>query len=452
MTDVNAKIDELEMEEKELKEEIQQVKAALKGYALPYFSQPRSESFQRAGLYAGNWWWWWSGGGLQARLSELTADLTALRNLVLEARRTKSYADVGTTRYFSDERAPQRRLPSGSLIDVPEDEGLVHLPARRPCGAWRLKLVVPKGVQLLHLRKSVFSWAQESCAYYSQSIDYDYNFDAADSGTTSRSIDYVDTTAESDLMADLYFKTETAAENFRTLLDAGIQKRWHGASPPTGSDAVFDPNEQLDSNRRVWERHYDRSLSPNRDGAMTVEMAESLRSDGTTTVITDPQVIAMESWIDPARNHHQFHEFYVDESIKRTAKKDKLIKEGDMDPYPEEDTVGNKIPLPSDWHDLYDKKASTRPMYISFVASHLPVDGPQLDSRHHNGEDYVPLQVDIHFHPDLSTPEITSLLQSAKTPKHVSGRIYQVHIFKREPGMFIRKTTERHAATIATWP
>jgi len=252
-------------------------------------------------------------------------------------------------------------------------------------------------------------------------------------------------------VADLYFKTEWTAENFRTRVHAGVQ-RWHGASPPTGDDAVLDRNEQLHSNRRVWERDYDRSLSPNLHGFETVEMAESLASDGTTTVITDPQVIAMESWCDPAFNHNQFHEFHVDKSIKRTKAKDRLIKDGLVDPYPEEDTVGNQIPLPSNWHDLYDKKAANRPMYISFVASHLPVDGPQRESLHHNGETYVPLQVDIHFHPDLQDREIDSLLGSAKSPQHVSGRTSRVHIFKREPEIFIKKTSARHAATIATWP
>ena len=123
-----------------------------------------------------------------------------------------------------------------------------------------------------------------------------------------------------------------------------------------------------------------------------------------------------------------------------------------MDPYPEDDTIGNKIPLPSDWHSLYDRMEPTRPMYISFVATHLPVDGPQLESRHHDGEVYVPLQVDIYFPPALHALAITTILQAAKYPRHLKGRIYRVYIFKREAEVFITKTAERHAATIRTWP
>jgi len=152
------------------KRTIAQLEAANEASAYPYWSQLRSDALKRAGPFGS----WWRVGGLHSRLTSLENNLVELRrekNLLLEMQRAESYAVVGTTRYFSDERTPQRRLPNGSLVDVPEDEGLVHLWAQS--GAWRLKLVVPKGIQLLRLRKSLYLWAQESEAYYSQSIDYE---------------------------------------------------------------------------------------------------------------------------------------------------------------------------------------------------------------------------------------------------------------------------------------
>ena len=451
-TDVNAEIAELKEEEEEVKAELKQVKAALEGYASRYFSHDRSEAFQRAGLYGG---FMWSVGGLQNRLSVLENHLTELRkkeNLLLEARRVERapYLVAGTTRYFSDERGPQRRLASGSLVDVPEDEGLFHLMAQRPRGAWRLELVVPKGIQLLQLRKKVYSWAEESCAYYTHNDCY-WDSDEPDANDGRRSIAY--DSDNGDLAVDLFFKTEGDAENFRTRVVSGLNK-WHGANLPHARNAAWDPEQQLDANLRVWAADYEKAPpTPPRDAEVpTIDRSESANSDGTTTVITDPKVIALESWVDPERTHLPFHECHIDESIKRTKAKDQAIKDKRMDPYPEEDTAGNKIPLPIDWHFLYDKKGATRPSYLSFKASELPCDSPLLEPRRHNGETYTPLQVDIFFHSDLGNDEITSLLRPVKNPQHISGRTYQVHIFKREPEMFIRKTAERHKEIIDTWP
>jgi len=366
---------------------------------------------------------------------------------LLEARRAERASDYEPT--------PQRRLPSGSLTDVPEDEGLVHLSARRPRGAWRLKLDAPKGIQLLQLRKKVYSWAEESCAYYTHNPFYSWDGDEPSDESNveecHRSITYDGDNG--DLKVDLFFKSEQQAENFRRLVVAGLNK-WHGAMPPISGNAAWDHEQQLDAKFRVWAADYAKAPpTPPRDAEVpAIDRSESANSDGTTTVITDPQVIALESWIDPGRTHMPFHECHIDESIKRTKAKDQAIKDKRMNPYPEKDTAGNKIPLPIDWHFLYDRKGATRPSYLSFKASELPLDSPLLEPRRHNGEVYVPLQVDIFFHSDLHKDEITSLLRPVKNPQHVSGRIYRVHVFKREPEMFIRKTAERHKEIIETWP
>jgi len=425
------------------KRTIAQLEAANEASAYPYWSQLRSDALKRAGPFGS----WWRVGGLHSRLTSLENNLVELRrekNLLLEMQRAESYAVVGTTRYFSDERTPQRRLPNGSLVDVPEDEGLVHLSAQRPRGAYRLNLRVPNALQLMQFRKSVFSWAQQSIAYYSHNDFYSSN-------DGSQSISYVGD--DGDLEIDLFFPSLEKAEEFRNLVDFGLSK-WHGAKKPLMANPTEDQSFQLDASLRVLADHYSKApASPERDAnVLMIERDESVLSDGTTTVITDPQVIALESWINPGRTHQPFHECHIDESIKRTKAKDQAIKDKKMDPYPEEDTAGNKIPLPIDWHFLYDRKGTTRPSYLSFKASELPCDSPLLEPRRHNGETYAPLQVDIFFHSDLDKDEITSLLRPVKNAQHVSGRIYRVHIFKREPKMFIRKTTERHDEIIATWP
>jgi len=424
------------------KRTIAQLEAANEASAYPYWSQLRSDALKRAGPFGS----WWRVGGLHSRLTSLENNLVELRrekNLLLEMQRAESYAVVGTTRYFSDERTPQRRLPNGSLVDVPEDEGLVHLSAQRPRGAYRLNLRVPNALQLMQFRKSVFSWAQQSIAYYSHNDFYSSN-------DGSQSISYVGD--DGDLEIDLFFPSLEKAEEFRNLVDFGLSK-WHGAKKPLMANPTEDQSFQLDASLRVLADHYSKApASPERDeNVLIIERDESAFSDGTTTVITDPKIIEYESWIDPKKSAQKFNKCHVDPSLKITDARKKRIEAGEEDEPKEKDTVGNWIPLTTDWHGLYDGNAADNVKWISFHARRASQQAG-LEIKEHNGEKYFPVEVDIHFHGNMPKFQIQSLLNLMKAHTHVAGRQYRTVIFKREPDKFIQKATKRHLATIAAWP
>eukprot|EP00635_Sarcinochrysidales_sp_CCMP3193_P015585 CAMPEP_0118895364 /NCGR_PEP_ID=MMETSP1166-20130328/3747_1 /TAXON_ID=1104430 /ORGANISM="Chrysoreinhardia sp, Strain CCMP3193" /LENGTH=133 /DNA_ID=CAMNT_0006834379 /DNA_START=35 /DNA_END=436 /DNA_ORIENTATION=+ len=109
--DVNAEIAALETEEeKEVKKELNQVKAALEGLRA-VTGDARDKAFAEAGLYADRWTW----EELKAELGRLRDDLTELRkekNLLLEKRlaaRAPKVTKRSSARPFRPSRCGERR-------------------------------------------------------------------------------------------------------------------------------------------------------------------------------------------------------------------------------------------------------------------------------------------------------------------------------------------------------
>ena len=142
----------------------------------------------------------------------------------------------------------------------------------------------------------------------------------------------------------------------------------------------------------------------------------------------DAEAIARESVVDPTMTRLKFERCCIDAEIKGTKS----------------DSTGNHIPLPSEWHDLFDGCTSDRVASISIVAAPgekglAPVDP---DGR---------AAVLVHVYFDPNSQKEQRLGVELRGAVMVRPNVFGVTVWKGEAPFFIANLQKRHDAVIQQW-
>lgn len=236
-------------------------------------------------------------------------------------------------------------------------------------------------------------------------------------------------TDQSDLTIDLFFETRESARKMETALIRAVRDRWHTGTAPLIK--IADAAQHL-LQRRVLANDYDKAVSPERDA---FNFAPDDAVSHATTVLDEVE-IARESVVRLDATVVKFEKSHIVATLKRTRF----------------DDDSNWIPLPADWHDLFDGYAARprarvlpdRPRaYISIVGvtPDLPI-AREADGR-------SPVDVHVYFHPAF--PNAAYMVRMLRDATRVREGVYVVRVFKRDPATFCVRLLTRHNAVTATW-
>jgi len=393
--DVNAEIAALETEEeKEVKKELNQVKAALEGLRA-VTGDARDKAFAEAGLYADRWTW----EELKAELGRLRDYLTELRkkeNLLLEARleeRTSRDSMLG------------RRPPV-------DDEANELVTPQRERRLFKVSALFVKGATWRDLRKTMFKLAD-----LKQGIKGFIRY--TDPGKT-----------DSDLELLLFFVTRALADAmYESILGEYFQHYSSGTRPTVvvsaaGADEVVDPEAFMRTS------DYDRNTSPQRDN-FDVDRDDT-QSHGSATKNCPDHVQRRECIFDPQKCSGKMHAAHINAKIKNTKA----------------DSEGNIIPLPADVHQAFDDNLSALGIPLFSIEPRTTVEelGTGVSE---SGDFFQDVKVRVHFFPH---PGVRQYIQALRTgAMHISDGVYELTIGKRDAKEFIKQASQRHADTLLQW-
>ena len=418
-TDVNAKIDDLEKEAKELKEEIQQVKAAQKWlHDKSLTEEQRTAAHAQARNYANPEIWPVAKlpdqrMALENRLTALRNDLAAEKNLLLEAARRT-------------ERASRDSMPGrGSIMDAVSDDAVAtRFPGQNRI--FKVSARFMKGATWRNLRKSLFEMADRRRAI---------------KGYIRYSIPVV---AQSDLEVLLYFTTENQANSMYGDIIEMWQRHYTTGSRP--NVRVEESNDNVDSEDLIKTSDYDQSISPARDDDFEGFEVET-ESRSTATKNCPEHVQKRECIFDPKKCGGKVHEAHVNADLKMTKKKKKDVNDGVLE-VEEEDSKGNVIPLPAPVHTLFDSNTSGADMPLISIDPLTKVE--ELGTGvWENGDCFQEVKVRVYFYPDERAQRFISGLRHGSI--QVTGGVYEVTIHKRMAAEFIKQAKKRHDETQEKW-
>jgi hypothetical protein len=181
----------------------------------------------------------------------------------------------------------------------------------------------------------------------------------------------------------------------------------------------------------VNDASFDKDISPDRT---SFEHDEELESSQKMTVLDEGEIMR-ESVVDRSKVVHKFEKCRIDAKIKNTRA----------------DTTGNHIPLPVNWHDLFngnttlfDRGMNTRLAAISIVAS--PEEQGTAPSE---ADGRSPVVVHVYFLPSFTDAGVyAGKLRGAAL---VRPNVFSVTVWKREPQLFVAKLQARHDSVTQTW-
>ena len=209
------------------------------------------------------------------------------------------------------------------------------------------------------------------------------------------------------------------AQHMDTLILQAVRDQWGGDPPITTITAVAQ-----ELTKRVCAHHYDRSESP--PDRVSWDYEEKSRRSAKTTVLDD-EVIEKESVVDRMRNTLTFEKCHIDASLKNSK----------------DDTTGNHIPLPSDWHDFFDAYTCDRIASVSIAPAGVDCIGELgKDGRY-------PVLVHVYFDP--SNPKAPKLHDELRCSTMVRPNVFSVTVCKKEPQKFVELLAKRHNAVLQKW-
>jgi len=288
----------------------------------------------------------------------------------------------------------------GHPISLHSDRQHAH-PNHAAAGCWKVTARFPRGAGALNLRRKVFEYA-EKCIAYDAAVEYSTN--------ASGLID-----ATCDLNCTMYFEDKHDAETFRT--HAVTAPSVYHDLEPVQQTLCRDAKHQCTT--RVFKHSYDASDSPKRtewnQSDVHRSVSEPSASRHSTTVL-DTEQIELESICDPKKTRLKFEGCHINAALKHT-------KRGDA--------ASNIMPLPSDFHALFDGRVDTDTPLIDII----PL---KVMKQKQNGRTLVKVQV--RFKADAIEREYAHKLRNPQK----SGDGYVVAVYKHEPDEFCKRLTERH--------
>ena len=290
-------------------------------------------------------------------------------------------------------------------VAAADPEALKTSPKRRRDEAWKLSIRITKGASCQHLRLRLYRLAEDHlarCGY----IAYE-----------------APVTATSDLVAELYFGSRERAEVMETVVVQAVRDRWR--SPNIPQTIITGESIDILSLRRVFAHHHDQASSqPDR---LRFDCIEADEHSAATTVL-DAEEIARESVVDPSMTRLKFEKCHIDSSITGT----------------ESDTTGNHIPLPSDWHDLFDANTSDNVASISIVAAVEEKGAAQSES-----DGRAPVIVHVYFDP--FSPDAPQRATQLRAASMVRPNVFAVTVWKEQAPVFVANLQKRHDAVVQHW-
>ena len=288
----------------------------------------------------------------------------------------------------------------------PKEGDQESAPKRTKQEAFKFTVTFPGGAKCLNLRKALYEKAQE-CFAFDGNVEY--------SKVHGKIVN------ESDLLATMYFKEERDALTMRNYcLDA--EQRWNMQK----TSLIGIDKEPHTCKVQMLAKHYDKTISPIRDGWKTCDRPDSGSPSHGTTVI-DAETIEQESIVDMAKVRLQFHGAHIEATLKKTSK----------------DSKENVLPLPSDWHDLFDAKNVEGCPVISIAPSGIP----STSTKGKSGREGIYLDVFFAFAEDANeySPKLKDGVQ------RVRPQVYRVHVHKQRVKEFGKHLLKRHNGVMATW-
>lgn len=276
-------------------------------------------------------------------------------------------------------------------------------------GAWRLTAIIPRGASFQHLRMELYRLAEVSCAFG--------GFIRYGDGTNV-------VTGASDIELELYYESCQHARLMETNIVSAVRDRWR-ASMPTVSVTDASDAVSIESMNRVFSHHYDRAASPS-DRVLFEYKAVDDRSSTATSVL-DVTEIDNESVVDRTKTNLKFEKCHIDASIKGTA----------------EDTTGNHIPLPFDWHCFFHAQTSDGTASISIVGANPSCAGAA------DSEGRAPVLVHVYFDP--ASPDAPLLHTKLRSATQVRQNVFAVTVYKKEADKFVKHLQSRHNAVVQKW-
>ena len=132
--------------------------------------------------------------------------------------------------------------------------------------------------------------------------------------------------------------------------------------------------------------------------------------------------------VDTSKVFVEFHHAHIEGKLKKTP------KDGDS----------NKLPLPSDWHDMFDGKGG-QGVLISIAP--VPDDVKYERSTGLGGRKFV--LVDVYFANPLVANELFPKLRAGATL--LRPQVYRVGIFKKDVEPFKKHLSARHNEVVKKW-
>ena len=288
----------------------------------------------------------------------------------------------------------------------PKEGDQESAPKRTKQEAFKFTVTFPEGAKCLNLRKALYEKAQE-CFAFDGNVEY--------SKVHGKIVN------ESDLVATMYFEEKRDALAMQNYCDTAEQL-WSMEKPPI----VAIKQVPHECQKRVRGKDYDKTISPIRDGWKTCDRPDSGSPSHGTTVI-DAETIEQESIVDMSKVRLQFHGAHIEATLKRTAR----------------DSKNNVLPLPSDWHGLFDDNNVEGCPVISIAPSGIP----STSTKGKSGREGIYLDVFFAFPNDAKkyAPDLKEGVQRARP------QVYRVHIHKLDVKEFAKHLLKRHNEVMKSW-
>lgn len=289
------------------------------------------------------------------------------------------------------------------------DDGEVPALAAAPAPPTaRLFARIPRGASFQDLKKWVYRLAEESTAFDGR-IAYQ-----------------TPVTSASDLEILLFFPDIASARHVETKLMQAVRDRWRSDALPV-VDVEPAPDHPLE--HRVYAHHYDKDASPARGSFEHPDYGCDSPSHQTT--VLQAEEIEEESVVNSSGVDLKFERCHINACLKGRP----------------EDTTGNHIPLPIDWHRFFDAYTWYGAAPISIAPAGPATACIFPDDVGRGGR----IGVSVHVYFDPASRSAVSLIWQLRDAVVVRTNVFAVRVHKKEPEKFVRLLQERHDAVVQKW-
>ena len=229
-----------------------------------------------------------------------------------------------------------------------------------------------------------------------------------------------------DLDVELFFEEKRDALQMRNYATEA-SKLWCMEHPPK---FAVEECEHVCKNA-VMESDYDKSTSPSRekmDGQHVRQDSGGSPTHATTVIVQE--TIDQESVVDTSKVFVEFHHAHIEAKLKKTS------KDGDS----------NKLPLPSDWHDMFDGKTPGGQGELMSIAP-VPDDVKYKTRTGLGGRKLV--LVDVYFANPFVANKYSPELRAGAF--QVRPQVYRFGIFKKDVAQFKKHLSARHNEVVKKW-